>query len=272
MKRSIFDWLVLLLAVVVIALLTQAEGLLSEREQAQLDRAVARLAQDPPSARATAGEIRVTDSGARFAVRQIVDELPRSLARRPVPVVIGLGETPSAAGLARGVDRNYHAWQSFLESYVPFVTDNHWLPLLVLAQRKQYRFDHEQYGLGKDGDIWQTSREAFRDVLGDCEDHALLLADWLIGLGEDARVAVGTWNGGGHAWVVLFRDGREYVLEATRKHGLAGLKHYPLARLSPEYRPRYQFDRERFWAKVDDGATVRYRGPHWRERSRYLRP
>lgn len=269
MKPSVFDALVLLLAIVVIVLLTRAGSLLSDDEMAAVALAAEQLQSTPPGPRDTAGSIALAATGERFSVARVVASLPRSLRRNPVPVVISLGDTDSAAGLARGVDRNYHAWQSFLESYVPFRTDNHWLPLLVLAQRKQYSYDHDIYGLEAEGDVWQTSREAFLSPVGDCEDHAVLLADWLIGLGEQARVAVGTMNGGGHAWVVLFRDGREYILEATQKHGLAGLKHYPLARLMPEYQPRYQFDRTHFWVNQRGGPTVRYSGTHWARLSRF---
>jgi hypothetical protein len=269
LKLSIFDALVLLLTIMVILLLTRAQSLLSEDELASVALAEDALRSAAPGPRDTAGRIELTGTGERFSVARVVASLPRALQRNPVPIVISLGQTDSAAGLARGVDRNYHAWQSFLESYVPFHTDNHWLPLLVLAQRKQYSYDHDIYGLEEEGDVWQTSREAFLSPVGDCEDHAVLLADWLTGLGEQARVAVGTMNGGGHAWVVLFRDGREYILEATQKHGLAGLKHYPLARLMPEYQPRYQFDRTHFWVNQRRGPTVRYSGSHWAQLSRF---
>ena len=71
-------------------------------------------------------------------------------------------------------------------------------------------------------EIWQNSRQAYLHTRGDCEDHAIILADWLIALGHDARVVLGNHRGGGHAWVVLFQDGREMILEATSKKANQG--------------------------------------------------
>ena len=218
------------------------------------------------------GRVDILRTGERHSVERLVRSLPTSVNQRAVPIIINVGTEERALGLARGLDRGYHTWQSFLERYVPFVVDNPWYPLIHLAARKRYRYDHEQHRIGTDEDLWQTSRQAFLEPEGDCEDHAILLADWLIGLGEEARVAVGKLKGEGHAWVVLFRDGSEYLLEATRKHGITGLKRYPLAALHPEYQPAYQFDRDHFWVYAGTGPTVRYRGDEWERRSRYTRP
>ncbi len=103
--------------------------------------------------------------------------------------------------IAPGLDRRHHFANAYLVGYVPFPEVEAWVPLAALAQRKRYQFDHEQYPGAPE--LWQTSREAFFHPRGDCEDHALALADWLIGLGHDARVVIGTMRGGGHAWVVL---------------------------------------------------------------------
>lgn len=271
MKISRLDGLIVVVSLVVIVALTAAEQGLPTEYGAEVDLATEALTEADLAPRTTSGWVELARNGQRYSVPRLVRSLPRSLNRHPVPVIANLGPQRSAVGLARGIDRDYHVWQSFLQSYVPFETDNIWLPLLVLANRKQYAFDHDQYRLGTDGDIWQTSREAFFLNQGDCEDHAILLADWLIGLGEQARVAVGTMSGGGHAWVVLFRDGKEFVLEATQKHGVAGLKTYPLARTKPEYQPRFQFDRERFWVNTRSAPTVRYGDDRWELRSRFNR-
>ncbi|MFK7913050.1 MAG: hypothetical protein AB8B93_03980 [Pseudomonadales bacterium] len=269
MKIGRLDALIVIIVVMIIVALTAAEQGLPAQYAAEVDLAVDALTDADVAPRETNGWVTLQLNRKSYSVPNLVRSLPRSLDRHPVPVIANLGPQRSAVGLARGVDRNYHVWQSFLQSYVPFATDNIWLPLLVLANRKRYAFDHDVYRLGSDGDIWQTSREAFSLPRGDCEDHAILLADWLIGLGENARVAVGTMSGGGHAWVVLFRDGKEYVLEATQKHGVAGLKSWPLARTKPEYQPRFQFNREHFWVNTRAAATVRYRDERWELRSSF---
>lgn len=174
----------------------------------------------------------------------------------------------SASASALGLDRQHHFVNAFLEGYSPFRTQNVFVPLAVLARKKTYMLDNLNHG-GEE--VWQTSRQAYWFTRGDCEDHALALADWLIDMGEDARVALGTYKGGGHAWVVLIKDGQEYVLEATQKNGLAGLKRYPLASLQPEYEPQYQFNRTHFWANLGQKQTTRYRGNHWLEKSRFYR-
>ncbi|MEO0974492.1 MAG: hypothetical protein AAFX85_15490, partial [Pseudomonadota bacterium] len=202
---------------------------------------------------------------------RIVGSLPPSHRARAIPLVLDVGAVKSALGIAHGVDRGYHVWQSFLEEYVPFPVDNPWYPLLHLASRKSYLYDHQQYRGAINADLWQTSRQAFLEPQGDCEDHAILLADWLIGSGERARVVVGKMRGEGHAWVVLFRDGSEFLLESTRKYGLTGLKRYPLAAMHPEYRPEYQFDRTHFWVYTGAMPTVRYSGEHWQRKNRFLR-
>jgi hypothetical protein len=167
---------------------------------------------------------------------------------------------------ASDIADTHHLVNNFLQGYKPFDVDNVALPLYVLAQRKSYLLDEKQY-FGK-ADVWQSSRQAYHYPRGDCEDHAILLADWLIAMGEDARVALGDVDGQGHAWVVLFKDGKEYLLEATQKRGLSRNKPYPLASLHPNYHPEFMFNRQFFWANSGSKYTTRYSGNHWEQRSR----
>ena len=142
--------------------------------------------------------------------------------------------------------------------------------LYILPVRKRRgadQLDSINY-IGKD-DVWQTSRQAFYYPRGDCEDHAIVLADWLTMMGEDARVVIGEWKGGGHAWVTLFRDGNEYLLEATRKKGLGRNQPYPLASLFPIYRPRYMFNHESFWVNTGALHGQSYSDPARVEASHY---
>jgi hypothetical protein len=171
-----------------------------------------------------------------------------------------------ATGSAMGLDKRHHFVNGYLEGFSPFTTTNVFVPLSVLARKKRYMLDKLNHG---DEEIWQTSRQAYVYTRGDCEDHAIALADWLIDMGEDARVALGTYDGGGHAWVVLIKDNREYILEATQKNGLSGLRRYPLASTQPLYRPQFQFNRTSFWFNVGTTYTTDYRSSAWLEKSHY---
>ncbi|MDH3633921.1 MAG: hypothetical protein OES20_04370 [Gammaproteobacteria bacterium] len=168
---------------------------------------------------------------------------------------------------ASGVDGKQKLANVYLEGYEPFPVDNVMIPLLVLSQRKSYQLDSIHY-FGRQ-DVWQSSRQAYLYSRGDCEDHALILADWLIAMGEDARVVVGTWNGEGHAWVSLLKDGREYLLEATKKSGLGRNKPYPLASLHTDYVPEYMFNDRYFWVNTGTKYTPRYAEIAWEKRSRF---
>ncbi len=162
---------------------------------------------------------------------------------------------------APGQDRLHHFSNSYLVGILPFATDNKWLPLYVLDNRKTYQLDSEQYGYPE---IWQTSAEAFVKLRGDCEDHAIVLTDWLISLGVDARVVLGNHAGGGHAWVEAFQNDQAFLLEATDKRGHSAWRHYPLASLTRGYQPHFMFNRDTFWVNTGDPDTRAYQGEHWR--------
>lgn len=171
---------------------------------------------------------------------------------------------------AQGIDSRQHLVNIFLEGYEPFRVDNLALPLYVISRHKTYQRDDKQYP-GRP-DVWQSSRQSFFYPKGDCEDHAILLADWLISMGEDARVAIGEIHGDGHAWVILFKNGGEYLLEATKKRGLSRNKAYPLAGLFPQYTPEYMFNRDYFWTNTGSKHTTSYSGASWQKRSRLNYP
>lgn len=154
---------------------------------------------------------------------------------------------------AKGTDGQQHPSNAYLLGFRPFSTDKYWLPLLAVSLRVRYVRDDE---IKAGDDTWQTSLETYVDMHGDCEDHAILLADWMIDLGYDARVVVGTIKNEGHAWVVLYKDGKEYLLEATDK---GSRRRYPFVALHPEYVPAFMFNRDHFWAMVTEN-----RG--WRDR------
>lgn len=190
----------------------------------------------------------------------------------PAPIVgvyfFHLNNIKNATAIAPGLDERGHIVNAFLEGFSPFVVDNVWMPLYVIAKRKSYMLDSINYGREE---LWQTSRQAFYFANGDCEDHAIVLADWLIDMGYDARVVMGTYENTGHAWVVLIKDNQEFILEATQKSQLSTGIPYPLAAGLPDYHPKAQFNRDTFWINTGSSFTTSYRSDNWVAQSRYMR-
>ena len=176
-----------------------------------------------------------------------------------------------ACASASGTDGMQHFVNSYLVGYAPYKTENAWEPFNVIAKKKVYLRDRYQYGRGE---VWQTSKEAYFNTRGDCEDHSLVIADWMIEMGFDARVVGGmkSHNGrnpGGHAWVILFHKGKEYLLEATIKKA-TDTRILPLARLMTDYHPECMFNREFFWVNRGNPVwTKRYSGKNWVKQSRF---
>lgn len=170
---------------------------------------------------------------------------------------------------AMGLDNKHHFSNHYLVGYEPFKTDKVWEPLYTLAMRKKYQLDHINYP-GRQ-EIWQNSYEAFQFTRGDCEDHAIALADWLIAMGEDARVVAGDYDGGGHAWVVLFRDGKAYLLEATEKSRIKRGFRFPRAERMTKYHPEFMFNRDYFWVNSGSKFTTNYKSEKWEKRSFFSR-
>lgn len=161
---------------------------------------------------------------------------------------------------AYGTDYKHHIANSYLVGIRPFAVDNDWLPLYLLAQRKTYQLDQKQYNVIE---LWQNSAQAFKNLRGDCEDHAIALADWLISEGLDARVVLGTYKDGGHAWVVVFKDDQVYLLEATSKRLSNSWSHYPLAKLARNYKASFMFNRDSFW-RANQKQTRNYDENNWK--------
>jgi len=178
------------------------------------------------------------------------------------------GGVRNATASAMGVDRRHHFANSYLVGYQPFESRRVWVPLYTLAMRKRYEYDHLQYSGLKD--VWQNSKQAFHYTRGDCEDHAIILADWLISMGVDARVVMGTHRKQGHAWVVYFDNGKAYLLEATSKRRKRLKGSIPLATTMTAYYPTHQFNRDKFWVNTGSRFTTRYDGPQWELRSRFV--
>jgi hypothetical protein len=162
---------------------------------------------------------------------------------------------------AFGTDHLHHFVNHYLIGYEPFKADQLWIPHYTIALRLKYQLDANQYGGLKE--VWQNSKQAFFNTRGDCEDHAIVLADWLIAMGLDARVVLGTYENNGHAWVVVFKDSKVFLLEATNKQKRKRWDHYPLADFETKYHPTCMFNRDYFWLNTGSVYTTRYTGNSW---------
>jgi hypothetical protein len=196
------------------------------------------------------------------------DELVNEVARMPPDqrngtLYVRIGQT-HLTPLAPDLKGNLHFVNGYLVGYVPDATVAPWVPLYTLASRKTYQTDLDQYRFEE---RWQNSYEALHNERGDCEDHALALADWLIGLGLDARVVLGKAKGEGHAWVVVNDGDRSFLLEATDKQRIRRWA-YPLAQLHPEYVASDMFNRQDWWKNLGSPAGD-YQSPRWQRLSRY---
>jgi len=134
------------------------------------------------------------------------------------------------------------------------------------AVQNQIRYVRDP-GEGKQAtDRWQTALETLTIGQGDCEDSAILLADWLLARGFQVRVALGKYGDiGGHAWCVVKVDEKEYLLETTSE-GNPSLDYPPLvSRVGSRYVPEVLFDR---WAiYVRNAPRQLWNGDYWTERN-----
>lgn len=163
--------------------------------------------------------------------------------------------------VAPAVDGTLHAPQAFMLGQTPYRVEQAWMPLYALSERMRYQMDNQQFQ-GRE-EVWLTTLQAWSRAKGDCEDHAILLADWLIEMGLDARVVLGKHRREGHAWVVVFKDGHEYLLEATLKEKVRRWSAYPLTEMLPDYHPEMMFNRQTLWVNTGSLFTVNYAGPQW---------
>lgn len=165
---------------------------------------------------------------------------------------------------AIGLDWKHHIVNSYLVGIRPFPVKNKWLPLYTIAKMKTYQLDSEQY---QTVEMWQNSAQAFILPRGDCEDHAIILADWLISEGIDAKVVLGKYKTQGHAWVVATINKKSFLLEATSKRLLKSWNHYPLAKVAINYHPEYMFNRTNFW--VNSKQNKNYNEDNWIKTSEF---
>lgn len=195
--------------------------------------------------RKNSGSISSLDGESVFTTEQLESAVPPLISKRDGYFYFWGTVNDAAVASTLGSDRKHHFVQGYLSKFMPFETDKLWIPLKAIAMRKRYEYDEKQYNGYVE--IWQNSIEAYENTRGDCEDHSMILCDWLNALGYEARVVCGYYKQTGHAWVVLYADGKEFILEATQKRNLKNNGHYPLASLLPEYRPEFMFDHEFYY-------------------------
>ena len=215
------------------------------------------------------GVVTFLDKSKKFSERDVHRYLARQQGKgeeAPFNLVWRDKNHRDAAYTSMGVDWKHPFVNSYLVGIRPFKAENNWLPLYVISKLKTYQYDKEQYGAVE---VWQNSAQAMKLPRGDCEDHALALADWLISEGVDARVVIGKYKNGGHAWVVAKINQRTYLLEATSKRVRKNWNHLPLASLSYDYFPTHMFNRTEFWVNTNKDLTQDYQGVHWVKTSKF---
>ena len=256
------------LLVALLVITAWIQQMVLERSLSSQMRKALTVSGDSSQSLASGSAIKLLGTDDTVSVKEMRSTLKRANVEREDSYLIWtFRKIEGASATAMGTDRQHHFVNAFLEGYRPFWVDHPWMPLYAIAMRLKYQPDTQQYaGLR---DVWQTSRQAFFNTRGDCEDHAILLADWLIGCGIEARVIVGTIPTGGHAWVVVFMEGQEFLLEATSKRKRRQWSHYPLASLTSGYTPTIMFDRDSFWMYTGPPGFNSYSGDHWEKRSRF---
>ncbi|NOZ19830.1 MAG: hypothetical protein GXP25_01945 [Planctomycetes bacterium] len=152
-------------------------------------------------------------------------------------------------------DGRYHRPPWFMRGFKPRAMKDPISAWLFVLTHCRYVLDSKQYGRAE---VWQLAEQTYRKRMGDCEDTAILLADWLNASGFWARVVLGRVRRGGHAWVVISQKGQSYILETTGRGG----KHRrmpPRAEVLTDYFPYVQFNRTGVWFRTSNKWTGDYR-------------
>jgi predicted transglutaminase-like cysteine proteinase len=237
----------------------------------QIEEALKKISEDRGELSVSGNYIKILRDGNRFAEKQIHLHF-RNRSKNEMTAGVAYWSfmnNPPVTASAFGTDYLHHFVNHYLVGYAPFQTENLWMPHYTISMRLKYQLDAQQYGGYKE--VWQNSKEAFINTRGDCEDHALALTDWLIEMGIDARIVLGSYKNEGHAWVVVFMENGVFLLESTSKQKNKSWRHYPLAKFESNYHPKYMFNRDYFWLNTGSVYTTRYQGNSWIKKSRFFR-
>ena len=124
---------------------------------------------------------------------------------------------------------------------------------------RRCRYIEDDDGSGALTDSWQTPRETLSRGTGDCEDSALLLTDWMLANRIPARMALGTMDGGGHAWCIVRVEGTDYLLESTNRE--PDLENLPAVNPNDGYVPSALFDRDALYVRAQPAKE--FNGDYW---------
>ena len=116
------------------------------------------------------------------------------------------------------VQLDFHSPQAYLLKVNPFKITTPSDAHHYIAQKIRYSRDKTQHSVLE---AWQTSKQITKRLRGDCEDHAILLADWLNMTQFKAFVECGKYKVNrkweGHCWVVYASNNQELLIESTQK-------------------------------------------------------
>ena len=171
----------------------------------------------------------------------------------------------TAAAMAS--DNKRYIANQFLQGYSPYKVTNVWQ---IMDRMRDFEFLADGATVKKNRDVWLTGKEFFTHRIGDCEDYAILLADWMIKNNWDARIILGTLNNIGHAWVLLRVNEKDYILDSTEKSLFSQYRHFPMAKHKPEYKHEYMFNRNEFWSYKQKKNNNKYSKTNWIHKSQIL--
>jgi hypothetical protein len=163
--------------------------------------------------------------------------------------------------LAADSGGHFHYVTDFLTGYtpiIPYPPEQSKIEELMTIWRAETGWcGYLAEGSNEDHGSWQISNETYGRRRGGCEDLAILLADWLLGRGFQARVVIGSHAAAhdAYAWVVVRLEGKDYLLDATQVP--LNLQRPPLlSEVGSRYVPELAFDRQTiFVPKHPDTAS-----------------
>ncbi len=147
-------------------------------------------------------------------------------------------------------------------SYAPFIPSN----IFNIASHLSKHYTHSRKRFHKLR-FMQTSKQAYISRNVNNEENALVMTDWLIKLGYDARVVIGTLKNKPHAWVMMKNMQDFFILDATLK---GKRKHYPLAATLPNYHPKYMYNHQYTWENQGSSFTTRYDSDNWVKKYNFI--
>lgn len=181
--------------------------------------------------------------------------------------ILSTSTTKDFTATAMATDNKRYIANEFLQGYSPYKVTNVWQ---IMDKMRDFEFRADGALSKKNKDIWLTGKEFFTHRIGDCEDYAILLADWMIKNNWDARIILGTLNNIGHAWVLLRVNKKDYILDGTKKSLFSQYRQFPLAKHKPEYKHEYMFNRNEFWSYEKKKNNSKYSKINWIHKSHIL--